>query len=128
MSTQFAGQGTPLYLANTTALGAMLEPVWPRTTAIPLTSKTVCIAVNPALKTMITVRFTTAPGVATSILYSDDPTMSDSFIIDTLPISADTLAVWVQTEPLQGFLQISNTSGVILEVVTCQQVTATSWS
>ena len=129
MSTQFAGQGVTLYLSSGNTVP--LEPVWTATgatAAIPNASYSVPIAVNAALKTMLTVDFNSAPGVATDIEYSNTPTFTQSFVLDTLPISSDTLAVFVQSEPLQGFLRVRNTSGVTIDSVVAQQVVSTSWS
>lgn len=125
MSTQFAGQGQILYKSSGSPA---LEPVWPRTAVLASTDSSIPIAVNPALKTMLTIAYDSAPGSDTDILYSDTPTFTDSFTLDTISSGADTLAVWQCTEPLQGFIRVYNSSGVSINSVTCQQVVSTSWS
>jgi hypothetical protein len=82
------------------------------------------IAINPSLTTILTVSYDAAPGVATDIEYSDTDDFAQFFIIDTLPISADTLAVWTLLEPLTGFIRVRNTSGQLINYVKCQQVVA----
>jgi hypothetical protein len=125
MSTQFAGQGVTLYKSSDSPA---LEPVWPREARLQSTDYSIPIAVNPALKTMLTFAYDSAPGSDTNILYSNTPTFTDSFILDTIPSGSDTLAVWQCTEPLQGFIRVYNSSGVDINSVTCQQVVSTSWS
>lgn len=122
----YPGVGRPLYLA-TYPSGQPSTITWPATAAIPNGSLSEAEPIADAMVVQITVTYASAPGSATTVQYSADPlfTLTTNFPSTLLPATADRVSVCSITVAYNGFIRISNTSGVTISSISLQKQDST---
>lgn len=124
MARMYPGAGRPLYLA-TYPSGQPSTITWPATATIPNGSFSEAEPIADAMLVQITVTYASAPGSVTTVQYSPNPLLTNTTTLTTMPATSDLVNALTITAAYNGFIRISNTSGVSITGVTLQKQDST---
>lgn len=120
MANMYPALGRPLTLATYSGSAPPLV-AQPLNATIANGALSDCEPIADALAVQLVVRYASAPGSTTAVQLSPDNTFASTVALTPIPASAETTAFYTITQSYNGFIRISNTSGVSITSIFVQK-------